>query len=256
MTIGEAIISGILQGVTEFFPVSSSAHLVLLHHYFGFESSQVFFDIILHVATGMAVLLFFFNDVKNIFIKEKDAGIMIFVACFPTFVIGFLFADFFEKFFVNIKMVAVALIINGIWLVSAGIVNKKNMRKASAQAKAVVFYPWKAVVIGIAQGIALIPGISRSGSTISTGLLLGLGGNLAFRFSFLLLLPTTLGAVVYKLKFISGAIPSYPVLLAGAACAFFVGFFTLNALKSILAQGKMHIFGFYCLILGLAVLLW
>lgn len=254
MTIPQAVFSGILQGITEFFPISSAGHLVLLHQFFGFKESQILFDIVLHIATGLAVLIYFRQDIKALFTTEKDLGILVLIACIPTFIIGFLFADFFEKFFVNVKMVGVALIITGVWLFTANLVNRKIMHRVHAQKGQTNLYPWKALVIGAAQGVALIPGISRSGATIATGLLCGLGSNLAFRFSFLILLPATVGAVIYKLKNITPSAPGLTPILAGAITAFFVGFFTLKALSKILKQGKVHIFGFYCI--GLGLLIW
>lgn len=245
-----------MQGITEFLPVSSAGHLVLLHHYFGFQESQILFDIFLHVATGLAVLIYFRQDVKNIFTTEKNLGLLVLLGCTPTFIIGFLFADFFERFFVNVRMVAAALIVTGIWLFIANLINKKFIHRINVQKNQAVLYPWKALVIGAVQGLALIPGISRSGVTIATGLLCGLGSNLAFRFSFLLLLPATVGAAVYKLKYVTNPVPALTPMLAGAGCAFFIGLFALSLLSKILRRGMVHIFGFYCIALGLFVILW
>jgi len=256
MTILQAIISGVVQGITEFFPVSSTGHLVILHYYFGFESSQILFDIFLHIATGFAVFIYFWNDIRHIFTTEKSLGLLVLIGCIPTFIIGFLFADFFERFFVNVKMVGVALIITGIWLFVANLVNKKIMHKIHTKDKKIHLFVWQAFAIGTAQGVALIPGISRSGATIATGLLCGIGSNLVFRFSFLLLLPATAGAAIYKLKHLATAAPAPALLpmLIGAACAFFVGLLALKILSRILQQGKVHIFSFYCIILGLFVI--
>jgi undecaprenyl-diphosphatase len=255
MNVWQSIISGIVQGIAEFFPISSTGHLVLLHHFFGFDSSQISFDIALHVATGLAVLVYFWRDIISLFTSERNLGMLVLVGSVPTFIIGFLFAHTVEKFFVDIKLVGYALLVTGVWLLAANIVNKKILHNINIQKKATVLYPWKAIAIGTAQGIALIPGISRSGATISTGLLCGLGSNLAFRFSFLLLLPATLGATVYKLKNITQPIPSASSLLYGCISAFFVGLLALYLLNKILRQGRIYIFGFYCLALGALVIL-
>ena len=256
MNIPQAIFSGVVQGITEFFPISSAGHLVLLHHYFGFQQSQILFDIILHLATGLAVLIYFRQDVKNIFTSDRGLGALVLLGCIPTFAIGFLFAESFEKFFLNVKMVAAALIVTGVWLFAANLLNKKIMHKINIQKKQTSLHPWKALLIGTVQGLALIPGISRSGVTIATGLLCGLGSNLAFRFSFLLLLPATLGAAVYKMKHITGPLPQLAPMLAGAICAFITGFFALGILSRILKKGMVHLFSYYCIVLGLLVILW
>jgi len=255
MTILQAVISGIVQGITEFFPVSSTGHLVLLHHYFGLKESQIFFDIALHVATGLAVVVYFRKDIKNLFGSEKNLGLLVVFGSVPTFIIGFLFAGVVERFFVDIRLVGAALLVTGAWLITADIVSKKLLHEKHINTKGAVLYPWKAVIIGIAQGIALIPGVSRSGATIATGLLCGLGSNLAFRFSFLLLLPATIGAAVYKLKDANTSMPPIAPMALGAIFAFFVGLVALHMLSRILKQGKIYIFGFYCLVLGLLVIL-
>jgi undecaprenyl-diphosphatase len=254
MTILQAVASGVLQGIAEFFPISSTGHLVLLHHYFGFQESQIVFDIFLHIATGLAVLIYFWHDVTRLFTSQKSLAKLVLIGCIPTFIIGFLFADVFEKFFVNIKLVGAAIIVTGIWLFVANFVNKKFLHEVHAESKGTVLYVWKAIVIGTAQGIALIPGISRSGATIATGLLCGLGSSMAFRFSFLLLLPATLGAAVFKLKYVTSSAPPLYLMLIGAACAFAVGLLALNMLSRILKKGRIHIFSLYCIAVGLFVL--
>lgn len=255
MTIWQSVLSGIVQGITEFFPVSSTGHLVLLHNYFGFQESQMFFDIVLHLATGLAVLVYFREDVKNLFGKDKNLGLLVVLGSVPTFIIGFIFAGLIEEFFVSTKLVGAALLVTGFWLIAANIVNKTFFHEKHMHNRGTALYPWKALVIGAAQGVALVPGISRSGATIATGLLCGLGSNLAFRFSFLLLLPATIGATVFKLKDVKTSIPPVLPMLLGAVVAFAVGLVALHILSKILKQGRIHIFGFYCLALGLLVLL-
>ena len=132
MTIWQSVLSGIVQGITEFFPVSSTGHLVLLHNYFGFHESQIFFDIMLHIATGLAVLVYFWKDVKNLFSQDKNLGLLIVLGSVPTFIIGFLFAGVIEKFFVSTKLVGVALLVTGFWLIAANIVNKTIFHEKSS----------------------------------------------------------------------------------------------------------------------------
>jgi undecaprenyl-diphosphatase len=128
------------------------------------------------------------------------------------------------------------------------------LRRMHSEKGVTVLYVWKALVIGTAQGVALIPGISRSGATIATGLLCGLGSNLAFRFSFLLLLPATIGAAIFKLKYITGPEPPFLHLMVGSVVAFLTGLFALNVLSKVLRMGRVYIFGLYCMVLGLIIL--
>ncbi|OIO81395.1 MAG: hypothetical protein COW11_02495 [Candidatus Omnitrophica bacterium CG12_big_fil_rev_8_21_14_0_65_43_15] len=255
MTIFQAILSGILQGITEFFPISSTGHLVILHHFFGFKESQIFFDIMLHIATGLAVVVYFRKDIINLFTSEKNLGMLVVLGSVPTFFIGFLFADFIERFFVHVELVGAALLFTGAFLIVSDIINKKILREKHIEKRETMLYPWKAIVVGIAQGVALIPGISRSGATISAGLVCGLGSTLAFRFSFLLLIPATLGAVIFKLKDVATPIPAAGPMLAGGASAFFVGLLALHLLSRILRRGKIYIFGYYCIAVGLLIIL-
>ncbi len=256
MTIQQAVFSGALQGVAEFFPISSTGHLVLLHHYFGFQESQVVFDMFLHVATSLAILIYFWKDFKDIFTKNNSLGFLLLVGCMPTFVIGYIFSEFLEKFFISVKMVSMALIINGILLFIANLVNKRFYRRRHIEQKNSQLTVWKALLIGAAQGIGLIPGISRSGATISTGLLCGLGSGLSFRFSFMVLLPAIAGAVVYKSKYVTASAGPMLPIVAGCLVAFAAGFFTLSVLGRILKEGKIHFFSFYCIALGIATLIW
>lgn len=221
---------------------------MFLHHYFGIQESQIAFDIFLHLATGLVVLVYFYPDIASLFTTQRALAILILAGCVPTFILGFLFADKVERFFVNIKLVGAALVINGIWLFAGHFVDKMGSRLKN---KGPRLHVWQAFVIGAAQGIALIPGISRSGATIATGLLCGLGSNLAFRFSFLLLLPATAGAAIFKLKNATTAMPEILPLLVGSFFSFAVGLIALNMLSKALKKGLLHFFSIYCILIGL-----
>lgn len=245
MTVFEAALSGVVQGLTEFLPVSSSGHLVILHNIFGLKEQQLSFDIFLHIGTMISVLIFFAKDIINIFARDRKMILLILLACVPTFIIGFLSRDIADKLFGASLIVGYALAVTGLWLLAA---HFYSIRKKGRHA-----ISWfDSVVIGIAQGIAVIPGISRSGATIGTGLMLGLEGSAAVRFSFLLSVPAIIGASVVKLTHIreglTGAV-SVPFIV-GAATALFTGILAIHLLLKAVRASKLWIFGAYCIFIG------
>ncbi len=257
MSFLQAVFSGILQGVTEFLPVSSTGHLVLLHNCFGFAEPQILFDILLHVGTLGAVVIFFSKDIRKIALEEKRLGLLALVSCVPTFAIGFFFGEFFETAFVDLRLTGLAFLVTGLWLFTGNKILRRNLdADGSAQHSINAKMNWrKAIIIGIAQGIALIPGVSRSGVTISTGLACGLHRDFAFRFSFLILIPTTLGALSYKIASTETILKTSPVsLIAGTLCAFLVGLACLKILYITIKKSQMHIFAIYCCLLGIITL--
>jgi undecaprenyl-diphosphatase len=178
MTITQAVIAGFVQGITEFFPISSSGHLVILHHLFGLKEAQLAFDVFLHLGTVAAVVVFFWKDIVALFDNDKQLLWFLALGSVPTFVIGFLFKDVIEQLFVSPRIVGWMLLVTGGWIAVASLVSS-ILRKANAQAPVGIV---NSLIIGVAQGIAIMPGISRSGATISTGLLLGLNERSAVRF--------------------------------------------------------------------------
>lgn len=253
MGYAEAVISGIVQGVTEFLPISSSGHLVMLHHYFGYREPQIFFDIFLHLGTLFAVLAYFWYDIIKVVTKERRLLGMVIAGSVPTAAIGLIFKDIFEALFTDIKAVGFMLIVTAGFLFLGQRALKSRGRKKSDDGR----LDWiKAVVIGLIQGISIIPGISRSGSTISTGLLLRLDRREAVRFSFLLSIPAVIGALLFKLADAGGGatIITLP-MLSGAISAFAVGLGAIYILIRIVYAERLNIFGIYCLLAGSAVLL-
>jgi len=245
MTVLEAVISGIVQGLTEFLPVSSSGHLVLLHKIFGFKEPQLAFDIFLHIGTMVSVLAFFAKDIFNILYKDRKTMLLILLACIPTFIIGILFKEGAEKLFGSSAIVGYMLIVTGLWLLAAHFVavNRKGDRKVS----------WfDSIAIGIAQGIAVIPGISRSGATIGTGLMLGVEGSAAVKFSFLLSVPAILGASAVKFNNIGDALTgtSTTPFIAGGAAALVTGMLAIYLLLKAVKAAKLWAFGAYCICVG------
>jgi len=248
MTILEAIISGIVQGIAEFLPISSSGHLVLVHSFFGFKEPSMFFDICLHVATLGAVILFFIKDISGL-VRRKDYKLLgcIIIGTIPAVLAAFLFEEKISGFFTDIRRVAFMFLVTAIALFAGQFAQWK--RKTGGKSLA----PLSALKVGLAQALALIPGISRSGITISTGIVSGIGSEDAFKFSFLLSIPVIAGAAVYKaLKIdlasaVAGNVLNY---MMGMIAAFFVGLISLYLLRKVIKAGRLYIFGVYCLILG------
>jgi len=245
MGLFEAIISGIVQGVAEFLPVSSSGHLVILHKLMGSNEPELLFDILLHLGTLVAVFIVFGGEIIESVTTKKRIGFLVVVGSVVTFVFAAFFIKNIESAFSNVRMAGCMLILTGIWLIAA------NFIRLGTEGITV----FKACVIGMAQGIAALPGISRSGATISTGLFLGIEGQSAAKFSFLLSIPAIMGAFLFKIK-------EAGFSLEGININYFVGFFiscaagviSLKLLLKVLYKNKFHWFGAYCIIAGLLVI--
>jgi len=244
MSFFESVISGIVQGITEFLPVSSSGHLVILHRLFGLEKPQVAFDVFLHVGTLTAIFIVFRRDIIDIFTVRKKTGLFVIISTLVTVVFVLLFGKSIESGFGNVKIVGVGLVVTGVWLILGRFI-RYGTKGISG---------FKAVLIGLAQGIAAVPGISRSGVTISTGMFLGLDSQSAARFSFLLAIPAIIGAFVLKIKTIAldGFNANYVI---GFIVSCVVGVLSLKLLLKILYRGKFYLFGIYCIAVGILVLI-
>ena len=243
MSYTEAIISGIVQGLTEFLPVSSSGHLVILHHFFGYNQPQFTFDIFLHIGTLFAVLVYFRRDIIDMLKRRPRLFMYVILATIPTALIGFLFIDFVEGLFQNIKLVGLMLFVTAGFLFIADKVStsKSNTGKLS----------WvKAIGIGVIQGLAIAPGISRSGSTISSGILFGLDKNEAIRFSFLLAIPAILGALILQIVRTGGRVVLTSQMLIGSSLAFVVGLVSIYILIKSVINAKLKYFAIYCILVG------
>ena len=252
MTITQAVISGIVQGVTEFFPISSSGHLVLLHNVFGFKQEMLTFDVFLHFGTILSVLAYFRKDIAQIFSKDMKLLKFIIIASVPTVVIGMIFKDAAESFFSMPLIVGSLLIMTGIFLLLASIsaIYWKIVRRSRPLGAK------NSIAIGIAQGISVLPGVSRSGVTIGTALMAGLNEAEALKFSFLLSIPAVLGANVLKVRQIYGSLISGDTVafLAGAIAAAVTGFLVIKALYGIVRKNLFFLFGIYCISVGAAVI--
>ncbi|MDD5495747.1 MAG: undecaprenyl-diphosphate phosphatase [Candidatus Omnitrophica bacterium] len=253
MTIAQAVISGIVQGATEFFPISSSGHLVILHAIFGIKEPQMAFDIFLHFGTLLAVLIFFRNDILKLFTSGKRTLLFIVVGSIPTFALGMLFKDVVESFFAKPGIVGFMLLLTGFWLLAAGLYTIYLKRSGLKRPQNI----WNSLVIGLAQGISIMPGISRSGATIATGMLLGLDKETAFRFSFLLSIPAIFGATALKASRIGSILAGNDALyfIIGGVTALGVGLVCIKALLELIRRDLFFIFGIYCFLAGSAVLI-
>lgn len=255
-----------MQGMTEFLPVSSSGHLVFFQKVFGFKEPMLLFDIILHLATTLSVIVFlrkelillfknFFSAMNLIFRGEKVStvwknflyfriSLLIFVALIPAIVIGASLSGFIEKMFVSFKAVGVCFLITGTVLFFT--------RQLSPNRQIEQVNVLDAFFIGLAQAAAIFPGISRSGLTISAGMFRGLDRNFAAKFSFILAIPTILAAAIYELRNGIDEIRIGIVSLVLFFCIAFVsGYIALVILSKMISKAKFHYFSYYCWLMGI-----
>ncbi len=259
MTILQAIILGAIQGLAEFLPISSSGHLRIAEHFFTTGSVPILFDILLHLATLAAVCAVFAKRIAELFCvlgrfivrksKPEDSSdlkmiLAIIIATGITGVIGILLKDWIKG--IDIRVIPACFVITGVAL----ILSEKVHPQAQTKELGIV----SAIVIGFAQGIGVIPGISRSGSTISAGLFSGLDRKTAGEFSFLLSIPAILAAFILELKSADKLSTSIsPIaLIAGMITAFLVGYFSLKFLLNLIRKGKLAYFAFYLIPVGIA----
>ncbi|MBM6887665.1 undecaprenyl-diphosphate phosphatase [Pseudoflavonifractor phocaeensis] len=268
-----SILMGIIQGVAEFLPISSSGHLALFQTFFGMENVEekyMFFTVQLHFGTLISVCVVYWRDIADM-IREfflgiaalagrKDTGVtppparrmvmLIIIATLPLFVMVLL-QDAINQLFSNSIMVSCALIVTGFILFFSDRLAKghKTARNATVA---------DALIVGCGQALAVIPGLSRSGTTISVGMLRGFDRAFAVRFSFLLSLPAILGANVLEIKdAVEAGFPmeELPMYLVGVAVAAVVGYFAIRLVKSLADKGKFGKFAYYCWAVGLGSLI-
>ena len=240
------IILGIIQGLTEFFPVSSSGHLVIMQSFIGVSGQEVALSAVLHLGTICALILFFFKDILGVF-KNIKLLFLILIVTIITGIIGVLGKDFFESLFSSPKLVALALIITGIILILTQ--KFKEAKKDTVDFKDALF-------LGVMQAIAIIPGISRSGITISALLFRKIDRETAFKFSFLASIPAVLGANFLEARKIEFVLRTgFSNFFAGFLSSLLVGIIALWVLKFILRKAKFHYFGYYCIIIAIITLL-
>jgi undecaprenyl-diphosphatase len=259
MSFFSAILLGILQGLTEFIPVSSSGHLVLFQKIFekagGLSANVVSFDVALHIATLVAVIAVMKDDILAILKKPfSKLTLMILVACIPTGLIGVLFKDLIEELFKSGKSIGVEFIVTGLilWLAESIKTKNKGLREINIV---------DALVIGTAQGIAIMPAISRSGLTLAGGLFRGLNREFALKFSFLVSIPAIIGAALPDIYHMfkgsaeaSGGIGTMP-LIVGVLAAGISGYFAIKYMLKVFTKASLKVFSYYVFVLGALVVL-
>jgi undecaprenyl-diphosphatase len=253
LNILEAIILGIVQGLAEFLPVSSSGHLVLLQKIFGIEEGVIVFDVALHLGTLIPVFIVFRKDIAAIIRKPfSRLTALLAVALAPTALVGLLFGDFFEDAYLSGKILGLCFILTGLilWWSENVKSRQKNAKTASLLDSAIV---------GTAQGIAILPGISRSGATVSSSLLCGFSREFALTFSFLVSIPTILGAALKSgydaVKTGQGITIDWIPTVIGTAVAAVCGYFAIKILKKVLTKGSLKVFSYYVFALGGLILI-
>ncbi|MBF0510379.1 MAG: undecaprenyl-diphosphate phosphatase [Deltaproteobacteria bacterium] len=265
MNMFKAVIFGIIHGITEFLPIGSSAHLVIFQQFLGVVEPDVLFDVCLHLGTLLAVAAFYRRQVAELFTevwwtfrnvgqrKELEtafntrpalrAAILIIIGTIPTGIIGVTLMHQFEVLFPSLLGVGLALIITGLILLGTYWMPNSSRRMYRMGML-------DAVIIGMVQGFAVAPGISRSGSTIAAALYLGLNRRVAAIFSFLLSIPSILGALILKLHESHHTALGPGPILTGTLVAALVGYLTLKLLVKVIDQGRLWLFAPYCLLVG------
>jgi len=249
MELVQAILLGALQGVTEWLPISSSGHLALAQHFLG-VSPPLLFDLALHAGTLLALVVFFRKEILELLRAlasldfQSPAGKLIpllVLAMLPTALIGFAFKPFFESMFSAPLLVGAALLVNGAFLYLT------KFAKAGKELGVI-----SSLVVGVAQGLAVAPGISRSGATISTALLQGVERRKAAVFSFLLAIPAVGGASAYEFASNSGSLAGVgsDALVLGIIVAGIIGYLSLGLLFRVLDSRRFHQFAYYCWLVG------
>ena len=247
MNIFQAIILAITQGITEFLPVSSSGHLAILQIFWHLPETPISFDAILHFGTLGAILTVFWQEIKKIFSNKNWQLIkLIVIGTIPAIIFGFFLQTKIEATFSSLRFIGFSFLITALFLL---------LTKFSKGEKDSIS-PLDALLIGTAQAIALFPGISRSGLTISAGLLRKLKPEIAYRFSFLLAIPAVLGAVILQLpNLIQQGGNGYLLNGMGMLISFFIGIISLKILEKILKKGKFFWFSIYLIALSMLILI-
>ncbi|MFA5319994.1 MAG: undecaprenyl-diphosphate phosphatase [Candidatus Omnitrophota bacterium] len=237
------VILGAVQGVTEFFPVSSSAHLVIFQKILGIGNGGLVFPVVLHLGTLLATILYFRRDILRMAFNKKQL-LLTAIVTIITGLIAFPAKGLVEKMFVSPRLASLALLVTGAALILTG-----RLRGA---VKKDVSLP-DAAVMGAAQGVAVLPGISRSGVTISALLLRGIDRETCFKFSFIAGIPAVAGAALLDAGDITAACDgSGAFLLAGFIASFTCGLLTLVLLKRVIIKSGLPYFGYYCLLAAAA----
>lgn len=251
MSIFQSVVLGLVQGFTEFLPISSSGHLVLFGSLLKLdESSQLLFFAMLHVATLLSVLIFFIRDLVKLRLKDY---LIIGVGTVPAVIVGLLFKDFLESLFSVVFLTSITLVITGIVNI---LVDRRLQTLQPQPLEETSLTPnWKqAMTVGIAQAIAIIPGISRSGSTVAAGVFMNMPRAQAFKFSFFLSIPAILGATLLEAADTISQTQSFSLTLPellGMCGAFVGGLLSLKLFSLVIHKAQLKWFGYYVITVGI-----
>lgn len=266
MNLWQAVVLGIVQGLTEFLPVSSSGHLVIAERLLGLPPGDLTYEVILHLATLLAVVLFFRRRLWRMFraviraririhkgrLRIDDENLklllLLLLATIPAAVVGYLFEDLVERAFASVQAAALGLLVTGAVLFGTKFLRLKDLP-----------LNWlRAVLIGLAQAAAILPGVSRSGATIAAGIYSGIRKERAAEFSFLLSIPVILGAGLLKLKDLPplGQGANLLPLWLGGLAALVCGFLAIAWLLQLIKNKRLEYFAYYCWLVGIGVLIW
>lgn len=273
MSYFEAVILGLVQGLAEFLPISSSGHLALLQQWFGIrEDNVLLFTVLLHVGTLISVFFIYWKDIwelivelcltikdlctgKGLRLEERPVrklGIMIIVATIPTGIMGVLFGDFFDSLYTSVIPIGIGLIITGFLLIVAEKMGEGNRGIQQMNFRNAIF-------VGLVQGVAICPGISRSGSTLFGSLLCNLDRKFAVKFVFLISIPSILGSAVLEAPDAIKAgfdMTQLGPVFVGMAVAAISGLVAIKAMIKIVSDKKLNYFSYYVWALGLIVVLY
>ncbi len=256
MNFWQTIFLAFLQGVTEFLPISSSGHLAVFQKLFNL-GTPVIFDIFVHLGTLLAIVFFFRQKLgkilKGLFIKEKDSWKIFWflvVGSLPALLVGLFLQKHIELIFNSLRLIAFSFLLTGVLLISTKFLKVKRKKKLFS-------LKWlDALFVGLFQALAILPGVSRSGSTIAGGLMRNFKQETAFQYSFFLAIPAILGALALQIPDLKNQ--SFLFLsqsFLGMLVAFGVGFFALKILKKVLLNSQFWLFGFYCFLVGFLLFL-
>ena len=261
----QALILGLVQGLTEFLPVSSSGHLAIGREILGVEAAEdLVFEITVHVATVLATIIVFRKQIWKLlcglfkfkYNDETDYILKICVSMIPVFIVGIFFKDKVESLFSSLLVVGLALVVTAMLLLFSDIYGGRGKVAARQYRNGIGW--WQALTVGIGQAFAVIPGLSRSGTTISTGLLCGVKREAVAQFSFLMVLVPILGEAFLDL--VGGDVAASSVgtlpLLVGFLAAFVSGLFACKVMIALVKKAKLRWFALYCAIVGLVVIIY
>jgi len=235
MDLFQSSVLAIVQGISEFLPISSSGHLNLFQHFFN-QTPSLTFDIFLNTATLLSVLVFLKSKIK-LFLANLP---QIFIGSIPSAIVGIFFKDHIENIFANISLLPLFFLVTATFVFLTQYFKNTNQNISYKQA----------LIIGLFQALAILPGVSRSGSTIFSGLLMGLNPLTAFNFSFFLFIPASLGALILDLKNILSSDIFQSQYLIAFIVTFLVGLLSLTLLRRLLITKNLWFFGFYSLFLA------